>query len=84
MSIILSREEVALHNRIDDCWVIAHNKVYNLTEFINRHPGGKFVIKSKAGQDVSKHFDMHTKESHRIWENHVIGKISKLAQCCCL
>ena len=27
--------------------VVSNNKVYNVSSFLTRHPGGKFVIKSK-------------------------------------
>ena len=84
MSIIFSEEEVALHNTLDDCWIIANGNVYNVTTFINRHPGGKFVIKSNAGSNVTKHFKYHSQKSHKIWEKYLIGEISKSTQCGCL
>ena len=78
---IIHIEEVKKHNTIDDCWLISHNYVYDVTKFINRHPGGKFTIKSNAGKDVSHHFDYHSKRSHKLWEKYLIGKISKQSQC---
>lgn len=74
--------EVSKHKTVDDCWVVAHGKVYDITEFVKRHPGGKFVIKSNAGRDVSRHFDNHPKKAHIIWENYLIGEISKQGGCC--
>jgi hypothetical protein len=35
---IIKRSEVALHNEIDDLWVIVDNKVYDLTKFVDKHP----------------------------------------------
>ena len=29
-------QEVAKHNKETDCWLIAHNNVYNVTEFIKK------------------------------------------------
>lgn len=34
-------EEVKLHNREGDLWVVVKNEVYDLTSFANEHPGGK-------------------------------------------
>ncbi|GAM23221.1 hypothetical protein SAMD00019534_063960 [Acytostelium subglobosum LB1] len=49
-------EEVAKHNKREDCWVIIHGKVYNVTSYIDRHPGG-LVIMANAGKDSSTLFD---------------------------
>lgn len=49
-------EEVAKHNKADDCWVVIDNKVYDLTDFIPNHPGGPLVIRTNAGKDVSAIF----------------------------
>ncbi|GIV35086.1 MAG: hypothetical protein KatS3mg031_2621 [Chitinophagales bacterium] len=51
-----SRAEVLQHNQPHDCWVIIRNSVYDLTEFIARHPGGWEVIDSRAGEDATSYF----------------------------
>jgi len=38
---LYSRAEVASHNALDDLWFIVSDKVYDLTEFQEKHPGGK-------------------------------------------
>ncbi|KAK2747074.1 hypothetical protein FQN55_005344 [Onygenales sp. PD_40] len=49
--------EVSRHNSQADCWMIIHGKVYDVTSFISRHPGGKGVILQNAGMDASPAFD---------------------------
>lgn len=51
-------EEVAKHNKENDCWVIVKNVVLDLTSFLNDHPGGKQSIINFAGQDATESFDM--------------------------
>lgn len=35
------------------CWVIINNKVYDVTEFLPEHPGGKSIILKYAGKDAT-------------------------------
>lgn len=50
-------EEVRKHNTKDDCWVIVHKKAYDVTHFIDQHPGGADIILKYAGRDATKVFD---------------------------
>ena len=54
----LSAEEVAKHNKDNDCWVILNGKVYDVTSFLPDHPGGKRAITLYAGKDASEEFNM--------------------------
>mmetsp|Transcript_88066 Transcript_88066/g.221648 ORF Transcript_88066/g.221648 Transcript_88066/m.221648 type:complete len:722 (-) Transcript_88066:212-2377(-) len=52
--------EVNRHCVPEDCWVAINGTVYDLTEFMDRHPGGPTVILNWAGKDASKMFnDVH-------------------------
>lgn len=44
-------KEVAEHNKPDDIWVTIKGKVYNVTHFQRRHPGGELVLQGIAGED---------------------------------
>lgn len=32
--------ELQKHDSRDDCWIAVHSKVWDLTDFIDEHPGG--------------------------------------------
>ncbi len=50
---LISADEVAKHNTRDDCWVIISGQVYDVTDFLEMHPGGVGVILQQAGQDAT-------------------------------
>ena len=52
-----SLSEVAKHASDDDCWVVVHGKVYDVSVYMTKHPGGKNLIFRSAGLDVSKDFE---------------------------
>ena len=48
--------EVASHNSRTDCWTIISGQVYELTDFITRHPGGDEVLRA-CGTDATTLFN---------------------------
>ena len=38
-----------MHNKRDDCWLIIHGKVYDVSAFLREHPGGEDIIIDLAG-----------------------------------
>ncbi|GLA41908.1 hypothetical protein AnigIFM63309_010228 [Aspergillus niger] len=60
---ILSREEVEKHSTRESCWVAIHGSVYDVTDFLDEHPGGPQVILRCAGKDGTADFDsVHDKD----------------------
>jgi cytochrome b involved in lipid metabolism len=49
--------EVALHNTPDDCWMVIHDKVFDLTAYAKRHPGGARIVTDLAGTDATAEYD---------------------------
>ena len=37
-------EELAQHCEPDDAWISINRNVYDITTYINRHPGGSVII----------------------------------------
>jgi cytochrome b involved in lipid metabolism len=56
-------EEVAQHSTRDDCWIAVEGGVYDVTDFMEVHPGGIGMLKMVAGKDATQHFqEMHRPE----------------------
>lgn len=56
-------EEVREHSTDKDCWVVVKDKVYDVTDYLSEHPGGKQILASAAGTDCTDEFeDSHFSE----------------------
>lgn len=52
----LSMQTVAQKNTPANCWAVVSNNVYNLTAYINSHPGGATNITNLCGTDATAAF----------------------------
>lgn len=51
---VISRAEAATHNTDKSIWIVINNKVYDVTEFADQHPGGGNVLRSFAGNKIQQ------------------------------
>jgi cytochrome b involved in lipid metabolism len=51
-AIPISLEEVAKHDKENDCWTIYQGRVYDVTKYAPVHPGGKKIFLGK-GKDCT-------------------------------
>ncbi len=55
--------QVATHDSASSCWTAINGKVYDLTSWISKHPGGRAAILSLCGRDGSAAYnDQHAGE----------------------
>lgn len=72
---IYSLEEVKEHTTAKSCWIIVHGKVYDVTDFLEEHPGGYDIILQVTGRDATQDFEEigHSKSAYALLEKHLIG-----------
>lgn len=57
MSKTFSPADVSSHNSPDKgLYIIIDSNVYDVTNFVDEHPGGAKILKRVAGKDASKQF----------------------------
>ncbi|KAL5998424.1 hypothetical protein ACLOJK_009364 [Asimina triloba] len=73
---VFSSSEVALHTSKNDCWLIIQGKVYNVTKFLDEHPGGEEVIIQASGNgDATEAFEEigHSSTATAMMSSYLIG-----------
>eukprot|EP01121_Diplochlamys_sp_Union-15-3_P015491 TRINITY_DN5132_c0_g1_i1.p1 TRINITY_DN5132_c0_g1~~TRINITY_DN5132_c0_g1_i1.p1 ORF type:complete len:149 (+),score=32.26 TRINITY_DN5132_c0_g1_i1:60-449(+) len=70
-------EQVSKHNTEKDCWVVIEGIVYNVTKFLDEHPGGSEILMNVAGKDATTDFKNigHSQDATRQLEDLKQGRI---------
>ncbi|XP_029577376.1 cytochrome b5 [Salmo trutta] len=70
-------EEIKAHNMSRDVWLIIHDKVYNITSFLEEHPGGEEVLVEQAGADATESFEDvgHSTDAREMLIQYYIGEL---------
>ncbi|KIK67447.1 hypothetical protein GYMLUDRAFT_37569 [Collybiopsis luxurians FD-317 M1] len=54
---MISAQSVSDHASRESCWIIVHGKAYDVTEFLDEHPGGSKIILKYAGVDATEAYE---------------------------
>ncbi|CAO1428301.1 unnamed protein product [Diamesa hyperborea] len=77
--VLFKLSEVALRNGKDtnEVWIVMRDSVYNVTEYLEHHPGGKALIMEFAGKDATKDFDDsgHSSDAYKMLKKFKIGEL---------
>ncbi|MBU2566598.1 hypothetical protein KKG46_03500 [Patescibacteria group bacterium] len=70
--------EVATHNSKNDCYLIVNSQVYDVSSYINKHPGGVRKIVERCGQESSQAFaTIHSNFAWNLLKDYYIGDLTK-------
>ncbi|CAN8291521.1 unnamed protein product [Cochlearia groenlandica] len=74
---LYSMKEAASHNKQDDCWVVIDGKVYDVSSYMDEHPGGDDVLLAATGKDATDEFEDagHSKTARELMEKYFIGEV---------
>ncbi|KAJ1429834.1 cytochrome b5-like heme/steroid binding domain-containing protein [Ochromonadaceae sp. CCMP2298] len=83
MSEVYTDEEVLKHNTETDCWLVIGNdsnggeRVYDITKYLNDHPGGPEIMLDLAGKNADEMFEDigHSSEARSKMKQYLIGTL---------
>ncbi|EJD53537.1 cytochrome b5 [Auricularia subglabra TFB-10046 SS5] len=75
MSKVVSFDEWKQHQTRSDCWTLIHDKIYDVSKFLDEHPGGDEVILAEAGKDATEAFEDvgHSDEARSLLAGMLVG-----------
>jgi len=75
----IALKEVEKHTDKGSCWIVIHDKVYDVTKFLEEHPGGEEVLLEQAGKDATEHFEDvgHSTDARTMMKEYEIGELNE-------
>uniref|UniRef100_UPI0037E82E4C cytochrome b5 n=1 Tax=Semicossyphus pulcher TaxID=241346 RepID=UPI0037E82E4C len=69
--------EIEEKNTFKSTWIIINNKVYDVTKFLEEHPGGEEVLREQAGGDATESFEDvgHSTDAREMAQDMIIGEL---------
>ncbi|CAP27717.1 Protein CBR-CYTB-5.1 [Caenorhabditis briggsae] len=73
----MTLKEISDHNTNKSAWLVIGNKVYDVTKFLDEHPGGCEVLLEQAGGDGTEAFEDvgHSTDARHMKEEYLIGEV---------
>ncbi|KAJ0037654.1 hypothetical protein Pint_23479 [Pistacia integerrima] len=78
---LYTMQEASQHNTQDDCWIVVDNKVYDVTSYLEEHPGGDDVVLASTAKDATDDFEDagHSESARELLEGFCIGELDTSA-----
>jgi len=72
---IITLEELRANKSREKFYILVHGKVYNVTKFMDEHPGGDEVLLAEGGQDATEAFEDvgHSDEARALLPGMLVG-----------
>ncbi|XP_022097650.1 cytochrome b5-like isoform X2 [Acanthaster planci] len=76
---VYTLEEVNKNKTSQSIWVVIHNKVYDVTKFLDDHPGGEEVLLEQGGANATESFEDvgHSSDARELMKDYLIGDLAE-------
>lgn len=74
---LFTKCQVKRHNHKESAWLVAGDKIYDATQYLDCHPAGEASILRKSGGvvDVTRDFEFHSPSARKLFRSLEIGRI---------
>ncbi len=78
----ISTAELSKHNKSSDCWVAIRGNVYDVTSYLDEHPGGADLILTYCGKDATSAYNnkggegRHSSNADALLSEYQLGKLN--------
>lgn len=76
---VFTWQDVAEHNSEESAWIAIDGKVYDVTEFVDKHPGGKELLLLSVGREATDLFNSYhpfTTKPRAVLNKYCIGSLA--------
>ncbi|KAJ3000998.1 hypothetical protein HDV02_000067 [Globomyces sp. JEL0801] len=80
MTKVFTAKQVEEHSLRNDCYMVIEGKVYDVTKFLEDHPGGEEVMIELAGRDATDAFDEigHSDDARELLKEMLVGELDSV------
>lgn len=77
VSELIRNEDFVTCKERGNLWIAINNSVYNIGDFLNRHPGGEEVLLEVVGKDATEAFEDvgHSSDAKELLKKFKIGEV---------
>ncbi|KAI0165269.1 FMN-dependent dehydrogenase-domain-containing protein [Hypoxylon sp. FL1284] len=77
----ISAAEITKHNTAASCWIVVHGKVYDVSQYLEDHPGGAAILVRQGGRDATAEFSkVHSSDVLKnLPSGSLLGELDKAA-----
>ncbi|XP_039757305.1 cytochrome b5-like [Pararge aegeria] len=77
LKVIFTAEVQKHHYKENGVWMIIHNNVYDVTSFLEEHPGGEDSLLDVAGKEATQDFEDvgHSDDARELMKKYLIGTL---------
>ncbi|KAG8661632.1 cytochrome b5 [Manihot esculenta] len=78
---LYTMHEASQHKTKEDCWIVIDGKVYDVSSYLDEHPGGDDVVLATIGKDAADDFEDagHSESARELLQSFCIGELDTSA-----
>jgi len=76
---VFTLDDVADHCCVTDAWTVVYDRIYDVTDYLHRHPGGEGVLMEYVGHDATNAFRSvgHSRAAFAALDKYCVGILTQ-------